>query len=73
MEIWAERQAEHYRQAVLNMSDRSEAELEMDQHRLEVIEFFDGGRTKLAKRVVESWRRNYPAFNAAYLPEAIPM
>lgn len=73
MEIWAERQAEHYRQAVLDMSAESEGQLKMDQHRMEVIEFLDGGRTQLAKKVVAAWRRSSPGFNAAYpKEEAIP-
>ncbi len=72
MEIWAERQAEHYRQAVLDMSAESEGQLQMDQHRLEVIEFLDGGRTQRAKKVVAAWRRSSPGFNAAYPQEAIP-
>ncbi len=72
MEIWADRQDELYRQAILDMSAESEGQLAMDQHRLEVIEFFDGGRTKLAKKGVASWRRNSPAFNTAYPREATP-
>ena len=72
MEIWAERKAEHYRQAVLDMSAESEEQLKADQLRLEIIDILEGDRMREAQRVAASWRRFHPPFNAAYPHEAIP-
>lgn len=72
MEIWAERKADEHKQAVLELSDSSEVQLEMGQYRLDVIDHWDGARRRKAQRVVDAWRRFVPAFGKAYpRPEAI--
>ncbi|KQP21380.1 hypothetical protein [Pseudorhodoferax sp. Leaf265] len=71
MEIWGARQEDVEQQAIREMSYVSEAQLELDQTRHEMIELLVGKRARFARSVAGNYRANVPAYRKRYPEQAI--